>query len=108
MTANVAGRVAIPPVKETRMSRENRASVFITTLTELWNDDRERQTDRLRIQHRAQTERFMHAFWAEIDHSMQPSELSLPNKPVEQEPMTLPSGDNIAAFSVSRPPNLQE
>ena len=88
---------------------QNRAAVFITTLTQLWNDDRERQTTRLRIQHRAQAERFMQAFWAEIDHSMRPSELSLPSKPVGHETVTQPQVDGIVARSaMSRPPNLQE
>ena len=89
--------------------QENCAAVFITTLTQLWNDDRDRQTARLRTQHRAQAERFMHVFWAEIDDSMRPSELSLPSKPVGHEAVTQPQVYGIAARSAtSRHPNLQE
>ena len=92
------------------MSQEqNRAAIFITTLTQLWNEERERQTARLRIQHRAQAERFMDALWAEIDHSIRPSGLSLPSKPVGHQAMTQPQVYGIAARSaMSRHPNLQE
>lgn len=86
------------------MSPQSRAAIFITTLTELWNEDRELRMARLRLQHRAQAERFMHTVWAEIDGSMSPSELALPTEPAGHEAVSTLSAEETGTFSHSIPP----
>ncbi len=65
--------------------RQTRAEIFIKTLEELRDDERERQKVRLRLQHKAQAERFMKAFRAEFDDSRRPSEWTPQSKPTGRE-----------------------
>lgn len=56
------------------MPRETQAEVFIRTLTELLDAERERQKERLRRRHKAHAERFVKAFQARVGRSGHPSQ----------------------------------
>lgn len=63
------------------MSHHTQAEVFIKALTEMRDEECERQAARQRLQHKAQAERFMKALWVEDDDSLCPPGLSLPGTP---------------------------
>lgn len=54
------------------MARQTQAEIFITTLSELRDDERERQRARLRLQHRAHAERFVQASLNKRDDGRRP------------------------------------
>jgi hypothetical protein len=49
------------------MSRNPQPEIFIKTLGELLEDERESQRLRRRLQHRERAHRFVQAFWAKLD-----------------------------------------
>ena len=56
------------------MPQNTQADVFINTLAELVAAERERRADRLRLQHKANADRFMRAFRTEFNNHIHISE----------------------------------
>ncbi|WP_209427879.1 hypothetical protein [Pararhodobacter sp. SW119] len=63
------------------MPQHTQAELFIKTLAELRDAERESRTTRLRDQHKVHAERFMKTFWAEVDDTMRLSEWRVQDRP---------------------------
>ena len=67
------------------MPHHRQAEIFIETLAGLRDAERARQAARQQLKHKAQAQRFMKAFWTEVDDGLRPSALPLQGTPSGRE-----------------------
>lgn len=67
------------------MPRNSQAEVFIKTLADVLQEDRERRSLRLQRQVRDHAERYITAFRTDVDGSLQPSADALRSRQSERE-----------------------
>lgn len=66
------------------MNRQPQAEIFIKTLAEMRDEERACQMAELRLQNKADAERFAQGFWTRFDDSRPPSEWTLQAKHTAQ------------------------
>lgn len=81
------------------MARQIQAEMFIQTLADMLDDERERQSVRLRRQNKARAERFVQAFWAKFESVGRPSKWNLQTNHTAQFAARQPQDDAPCTYS---------
>lgn len=90
------------------MPRQTQVEMFIQTLATILEDERERQSARLRRQNKAQAERFVQAFWAKFESARRPSKWSLQSNHTAQLAARQSREEETCTFSYMTRPHISQ
>ena len=81
------------------MPRQSQAEMFIQTLADILDEERQRHSVRMRRLNKASAERFVEAFWAKYESARRPSKWNLQPNHKAQFAARQPRDDEPCTFS---------